>query len=374
MNAEPAPAAQYLRMSRDHQRYSLRNQAQAIEAYAAARGYRIVRTYADPGKSGLTLRKRLGLQALLADALSTDRDFDAVIILDVSRWGRFQDLDESAHYEFLCRQAGVSVIYCAEPFENDGSTSSALIKELKRLMAAEYSRELSRKVAAAKRLQANLGFRMGGPVIYGVERLVIDRGGRLRGRLERGEGKAQSGDRVMLTPGPKHEVRTIRHIFRRFAVDEHTPSEIARELNRAGAAFVGQRRWSRDAIVRLLRHELMVGVYTYNRTSNRLQGPLIQRPPAEWVRVKVFDPIVPPRQFARAQERLGTVRSRQSPHQMLLSLKSLLRAHGRLSAALIAASPSTPCVTTYYRYFGSLGGAYAAIGYTPPQGDGCSPH
>jgi hypothetical protein len=32
-----------------------------------------------------------------------------ILVLDVSRWGRFQDIDESAYYEFLCRRAGMQV-------------------------------------------------------------------------------------------------------------------------------------------------------------------------------------------------------------------------------------------------------------------------
>jgi hypothetical protein len=36
----------------------------------------------------------------------------------VSRWGRFQDIDESAHYEFICKRSGLNVVYCAEQFEN----------------------------------------------------------------------------------------------------------------------------------------------------------------------------------------------------------------------------------------------------------------
>lgn len=365
MSPGQTPAAQYLRMSTEHQRYSLRNQAHAIEQYASAHGYDIVRTYLDPGRSGLTLNKRPGLQALLSDALRTDRDFQAVLALDVSRWGRFQDLDQSAHYEFLCRQAGVAVIYCAEPFHNDGSASAALVKELKRLMAAEYSRELSKKVSAAKRLQAELGFRMGGPVIYGVERLLLDARGRPRGLLGRGEQKAQAGDRVILRRGPEHELKILRRIFRRFVVDERTPTEIAIELNREDVPLIGRRRWDRDAVVRLLRHELMIGVYIYDRTSHLLQGPLVRNAPAEWVRVQVFDPIVPPDLFERAQARLGTVRSRQDRRQMLASLKALLRENGRLSAALIERSRETPCVASYQKHFGSLMRAYAAIGYTP---------
>lgn len=51
-------AAQYVRMSTDHQRYSTENQADAIRAYADARGIDIVRTYADHGKSGLSIAGR----------------------------------------------------------------------------------------------------------------------------------------------------------------------------------------------------------------------------------------------------------------------------------------------------------------------------
>jgi hypothetical protein len=68
------------------------------------------------------------------------------LVLDVSRWGRFQDVDESAYYEFLCRQSGVRVQYCAESFVNDLSPYSNLVKAIKRMMAAEYSRELGVKV------------------------------------------------------------------------------------------------------------------------------------------------------------------------------------------------------------------------------------
>ena len=51
-------------------------------------------------------------------------DFTAILVYDVSRWERFQDADESAYYEFLCKEAGITVHYCAEQFENDGSLTS----------------------------------------------------------------------------------------------------------------------------------------------------------------------------------------------------------------------------------------------------------
>lgn len=106
----PVHAAEYVRMSTGHQRYSIEAQQQANLAYAAANGFEIVRTYVDSGLSGLTLRRRPGLQALLEVILGGRAEFTAVLTLDVSRWGRFQDPDEGAHYEFLCRQAGVRIV------------------------------------------------------------------------------------------------------------------------------------------------------------------------------------------------------------------------------------------------------------------------
>ncbi len=136
-------AAQYVRMSTDYQRYSIENQAAVIAAYAQAHDLSIVRTYRDEGESGLKLKNRPGLIQLLDDVRSDHADFDHILVYDISRWGRFQDVDESAHHEFICKQAGIKVAYCAEQFDNDGSMVSNIVKNIKRVMAAEYSRELS---------------------------------------------------------------------------------------------------------------------------------------------------------------------------------------------------------------------------------------
>jgi len=143
----PIRAAQYLRMSSENQRYSTENQQNAIAEYAQQHGYSIVTSYIDAGKSGLSLKSRDALKQLLSDALAAQRAFDAILVLDVSRWGRFQNPDQAAHYEFLCRQAGVRVVYCGEPFGDDVAPITTIIKHLKRVMAGEYSRELSAKMA-----------------------------------------------------------------------------------------------------------------------------------------------------------------------------------------------------------------------------------
>ena len=144
-NRKPMRAAQYVRMSTDHQKYSTENQATAMQQYAARRGIEIVRTYADEGKSGLRLDGRNALKQLIEDVQSRRADFETILVYDISRWGRFQDADESAYYEYICKRAGISVQYCAEQFENDGSPVSTIVKGVKRAMAGEYSRELSVK-------------------------------------------------------------------------------------------------------------------------------------------------------------------------------------------------------------------------------------
>src|SRR5690349_5660278 len=129
----PIRAAQYLRMSSDNQRYSTENQQTAIAEYAAQHGYNIVASYRDAGKSGLSLKGREALRQLLSDALDAERTFDVILVYDVSRWGRFQNPDQAAYYEFLCRQAGVRVVYCAEPFGEDVAPITTIVKHLKRV-------------------------------------------------------------------------------------------------------------------------------------------------------------------------------------------------------------------------------------------------
>ena len=54
----PIRAAEYVRMSTEHQKYSTENQSEIINRYAEQRGFTLVRTYEDSGKSGLRLDGR----------------------------------------------------------------------------------------------------------------------------------------------------------------------------------------------------------------------------------------------------------------------------------------------------------------------------
>ena len=232
--AQDAPrmrAAEYVRMSTEHQQYSTENQADKIREYAVRRGIDIIKTYADEGKSGLRIDGRQALQRLIRDVEAGTADFDIILVYDVSRWGRFQDADESAYYEYICRRAGIQVAYCAEQFENDGSPVSTIVKGVKRAMAGEYSRELSAKVFAGQCRLIELGFRQGGPAGYGLRRTLVDVKGDVKAELSRGEHKSLLTDRVILRPGPDDEVTIVNQIYRWFIDDGLYESEIAGRLN-----------------------------------------------------------------------------------------------------------------------------------------------
>jgi DNA invertase Pin-like site-specific DNA recombinase len=361
-------AAQYVRMSTDYQRYSIQNQAAAIAAFAQLKNLTIVRTYVDEGRSGLRIRGRAGLIELIDDVSSGRADFDHILVYDVSRWGRFQDVDESAYYEFVCKQKGVKVIYCAEQFDNDGSLMSSIVKNIKRVMAAEFSRDLSVKVHAGHCRIASLGFRVGAPVAFGFRRELIDENKQSKGWLKRGQHKSLKTDRVLLRLGSPEEATIVRWIFHLFVVERKSDAAIARRLNRANAPNRGARPWTDHKVHNILQNENYVGNSVYNRTSRFLGQKRVKNPPNRWVRSeKIVEPIIDQSLFARAQQIMAERRHVMSDADMLRGLRMVLKRQGKLSFAIINKAASIPSAACYVKHFGSLRKIYALAGYRSPR-------
>lgn len=361
-------AAQYVRMSTDHQKYSTENQAEIIAAYAARRGFDIVHTYADEGRSGLNIAGRDSLQRLIDDVRDGAVDFTAILVYDVSRWGRFQDADESAYYEFICREAGVAVHFCAEQFENDGSLSATIIKNMKRAMAGEYSRELSAKVFTGQCRLITLGFRQGGVAGYGLRRCLVDERNQPKAMLARGEHKSLQTDRVVLVPGPAEEVETVRRIYRMFVVQRRSEREIATALNAEGSHTDLGRPWSRALVHQILSNDKYAGNNVYNRVSFKLKQKRVINPPEMWIRANgVFEPVVDADFFHAAQGIIAERARRLSDDDLLKMLAELLTRRGMLSGMIIDELDDMPSTATYRYRFGSLVRAYQLIGYEPER-------
>ena len=361
-------AAQYVRMSTEHQKYSTENQAEAMQQYAARRGIEIVRTYADEGKSGLRLDGRDALKALINDVQNGTADFTTILVYDVSRWGRFQDADESAYYEYICKRAGISVQYCAEQFENDGSPVSTIVKGVKRAMAGEYSRELSVKVFTGQCRLIELGYRQGGPPGYGLRRSLIDQAGTAKGELVRGQHKSIQTDRVILVPGPAEEVDTVRWMYRSFVEDRKHEHEIADVLNERGLTTDLGRPWTRGTVHQVLINEKYIGNNVWNRGSFKLKKKRVRNSPDIWIRAdRAFEPVVERSLFDAAQTIIRERSHRLSDAEMLEALQRLLQQHGYLSGLIIDEVEHLPSSSAYQSRFGSLLRAYELVGFTPDR-------
>ncbi|MDB5335985.1 MAG: pinR [Planctomycetaceae bacterium] len=355
-------------MSTEHQQYSTSNQEDVIREYATKRGYEIIRTYADEGKSGLNIAGRESLRRMIADVQGGKCGFSAILVYDISRWGRFQDADESAYYEYLCKRAGIEVHYCAEQFENDGGPTSTIIKSVKRAMAGEYSRELSSKVFQGQCRLIELGYRQGGAPGFGLRRMLINQAGEQKGELVRGEHKSLQTDRVVLTLGPDDEIQAVRRIYRLF-VDEGLPeAEIAAALNAEGCSTDFGRPWNRGTIRQVLTNEKYIGNNVYNRTSFKLQKKHVENAPEMWVRKDgAFPAIVTPDQFFVARGIIQERNRRVSNEDMLAKLRALAGEHVTLSSQIIDAAEGMPASAAYRSRFGSLLKAYQLAGYVPTR-------
>lgn len=367
MTGTLVPVAQYLRMSTEHQQYSLENQAAAIEKYAGDQSFQVVRTYSDAAKSGLVLRRRAGLRQLLQDVASGNATYRAILVYDVSRWGRFQDSDESAHYEFLCKLAGIPVHYCAEVFANDGTLPSLIMKALKRTMAGEYSRELGVKVLAGQKRLAAMGFQQGGRAGYGLRRMLVSNDRQPKQSLAFGERKSLADDRVILVAGPASELEVVREIYRMLISDGLSIYAIAQELNRHGIKYQSDARWTHHTVAEVLTNPKYAGFHTYRRTSRRLCTPTVKLPKSEWIlRAGAFEAVVDHGTFLKAQQVLASRTTNKSNNELLDRLRLLLVRAGRLSLRLIQQSSDMPSPSTYRHRFGSLRRAYQMIGYGQP--------
>ncbi|WP_375786312.1 recombinase family protein [Bradyrhizobium sp. Pha-3] len=355
-------------MSTDHQKYSTENQLEAIRHYAEQRGLEICQIYEDSGRSGLKVKGRDGLQRLMRDVQSRTSNFEAILVYDVSRWGRFQDADEGAYYEHLCSRAGIRVHYCGEQFDNDGSIGSILLKNVKRVMAGEYSRELSVKVFAGQCRLVELGFRQGGLAGFGLRRQLVDENRVPKGELHRGDRKSLQTDRVVLTLGPQQEIEQVRRIYSMFVDRGLSEQEIASRLNDEGIVTDLGRPWSRASVHQILTNEKYIGNNIFNRVSFKLKQRRVVNSRETWVRADgVYPSIISRALFERARSTIDARSNHYSNEELLTKLQAILKEEGFLSGVVIDERTDMPSSSAYRHRFGSLIRAYSLIGYIPER-------
>ena len=234
---------------------------------------------------------------------------------------------------------------------------------IKRVMAAEFSRELSAKVHAGQSHLARLGFKMGAPVGYGLQRLLVDEKSRPKAILKPGEWKSLTSDHVRVQTGTADQIAIVRWIFEEF-LRVKSEEKIVRELNRRNVPTNTDQRWNRAKLVRLLKNETYIGNLVYNRQTQKLGTKTVNNPSAVWIRAEgCVEPIIDRDLFLRVNEMRKGRRLELSEEEMLSRLRRVLLKKGKLSATVIDDAVGLPHSGTYYKYFGSLRNAYRLIGY-----------
>ena len=361
-------AAAYVRMSTDHQEYSTDNQLHAINSYAQEHGYEINRIFKDEGKSGLQTKGRDQFQALIHLVQNQKADFSALLVYDVSRWGRFQNDNEAAYYLYICEKSGIKVIFCAEPFNHQTGLLANIGSAFKRGMAAEYSRELGVKVFCGQSNLIRRGFRQGGPPGYGLRRQLTDGRGNHKGILQRGEHKSIQTDRVILIKGPPEEIDVIEFIYASFVDQALSEQVIANLLNQKGIKTDRGRNWTRGVVHQILINEKYIGHNVWNRRSFKLKEKRVKNVREDWVRADdAFEAVISKELFFQAQAIIIARSYRLSDEEMLEKLREVYQKKRYLSGIIIDEEESCPSSSAYQSRFGSLLRSYQLIGYQPDR-------
>ena len=331
-------AVAYLRRSTDRQEQSIEDQRRYIRDWAEKNGYTIIREFADDA-SGASADEREGFLQMIAFAENPDNRVQAVLVYDISRFGR-TDTDEAGYYRYRLRRAGVEVIYCAENLPAD--RIGDLIRDIKQWQKREFLIDLSRDTIRGLVSRAEQGFWNGGLPPYGYLRCVVSADGKHRRVIRNGEKIwKEKSDRITLVPD-EEKAETVRWIFRTYATGRFGFKQIACMLNRKGIPSPSGGPWRATTIRNILSNPTYTGTLVYNRRAmsrfhcirNRKPAPkekplkVVLNPPEEWITVPNAHPaIVEPELFERVQRILQQHRRNCN--------KERLRSHFLLSGLVV---------------------------------------
>ena len=343
-SAPQARAVAYYRHSaQDKQENSIPLQQEQVRAWAEGHGIEISQEFSDAGVSGLSTERREAWNDMIENWVKKRTDFEYVLVLDVSRWGRFQDIDLSAAYAAECTRHGKQVIYTTLGIPRKDDLFHPIMVSLERFRAAQYSRELSEKVFRGCSKVAQQGFCAGGTAAYGLKRMLLDGSRRPVMVLSDGQRKRLQNERVTFVPGDPDELKVVRRIFMEYARDRLAAREIARRLNDEGIPSPGGRRWTSTSVIYILKNRIYTGTIVYNKFSQRLMGPVKRNPEKDWILCpSAFPPLIPSELFDEAQSIFDEQGRRRSPKGILEKLRGIHERQGLLSISSLRISPEAP--------------------------------
>ena len=251
--------AYYRHSAQDRQENSIPIQRDQVREWADQHGVEIIKEFSDHGKSGLNSEGRPAFNEMMDEWVTKRTDFEYILCLDVSRWGRFQDIDLSAQFSAICKKNNKQVIYTTIGKPREDDPLYPVYVQFERFRAAQYSRELSDKVWRGCVKIAEQGYWAGGSPPYGLQRLLLDEKREPLHVLDQGQRKGIQNQRVTLVEGLPEEVAIVRRIFHEFVDLEYSEYLIAEGLNNDAISSPSRRRWGAGSVLARLRNERYAG-------------------------------------------------------------------------------------------------------------------
>lgn len=243
----------YVRVSTDEQSASADAQEAGARGWATAQGASVVAVYRDEGASGAEWVTRAGVLQLLADARTTPRPWDVLVVRDLDRLGR-DALRLGLAVEAL-HDAGVRCVAWStgETLQVDPMARAMLM--LRGVLAETERAQIAHRTRTALRQRAERGMVVGGRC-YGYRNV-----------------RSADGVRYEVEPD---EAAVVRRVFR-LAAEGASARTIAHELNadgvpspRAGARGTGS--WSTSQVYEMLRHVRYRGELRWGDLGSAYRG------------------------------------------------------------------------------------------------------
>lgn len=163
-------AAAYARVSSQVQkdRHTIENQLRVLRAFIAGQGWTLVDLYLDDGRSAKAgkLDAREGFARLVVDADA--RRFDVLVVVDIDRLTRTEDLEERARILGPFQRNGIQIVTPSGGALDLRTMFGELWVTMQALVGAEENRKRAERIKAGKVRAIAEGRKPAGPTPYGL--------------------------------------------------------------------------------------------------------------------------------------------------------------------------------------------------------------
>lgn len=240
-------AAIYARVSDRQQRdrHTIENQLRELPAFVASRGWELVDTYVDDGRSAKTgkLDAREGFARLVRDADA--RRFDLLVVVDVDRLTRTNSMEERAQILGPFQRNGIRIVTPAGGEQDLETMFGQLWVTLQALSAAQENLRRSDRAKAGKLRAIAEGRMPGGHTPFGFT--------------------YSSSARVWSIDAAAAAL--VREIYDR-VINGESCRAIADDFARRGIIRARGGRWHRERVWRVVTSRMYLGEWTADRDRN----------------------------------------------------------------------------------------------------------